>query len=64
MSRLAYEYKSSQFDLTGGDIELHFCPTKSGCEAIHQMFEMHSATAFEQRDRETRDERYARWGLA
>jgi hypothetical protein len=73
MGQLGYEYGSGQVDLAcldtmSGDYEeyaacLRFrvrCET----EAIHQMFAANGAVAFEQHERETRDERYARWGIA
>lgn len=73
MTNEEYTYKFAQIDLAcldakTGDysdyrVVLDRCLANADLQAVHQMFEMNSALAFESRERETRDERYARWGI-
>ena len=73
MGLIGYEYMRGQEDLacldamSGDHEDYRLClafgvPCVSA--AIHQMFEANGAAAWEGRERETRDERYARWGIA
>lgn len=72
MGTLGYEYQQGQVNLAcldtlcGDHAEYSACLRFAvHCEttAIHLMFAANAALAFEPHERETRDERYARWGI-
>jgi hypothetical protein len=60
---LSQEYQHAQLELAGAEISRDYYPPTADMAAIHQAFEMHRALPFETRDRETRDEKYDRWGV-